>query len=242
MRGRLARGRRPDKRQLLHRLELLVTRCEQAASTLIVFAVAVACAVAGGLFPSGNPGVSAAVDRCWVSSLTIVGTDGPDLIRGTPGDDVIHGLTGNDRIWGLGGRDTICGGGGHDVIFGGEGNDFLLGGYGDDLLYGQGSVEFGDRLFGGAGDDLLHGGKGVDYADFDLNACGVDADLQAGTAEGGVSGSDSLISIENLVGSGCDDTLRGSERANKIEGIEGDDLIYGEDGNDLIEGHWGTTS
>ena len=59
-------------------------------------------------------------------NVTILGTNGPDLINGTEKPDIIHGLGGNDFIDGKGGNDTICGGGGTDTLIGGAGNDTLL--------------------------------------------------------------------------------------------------------------------
>ena len=50
--------------------------------------------------------------------VTIVGTEGDDVIVGTPGDDVIHGLGGIDNIEGRGGNDIICGGLGDDTLLG----------------------------------------------------------------------------------------------------------------------------
>ena len=58
---------------------------------------------------------------------TVVGTEGPDVLRGTDGPDVILGLGGDDRIFGLGGDDVICGGLGADQVDGGPGNDSIAG-------------------------------------------------------------------------------------------------------------------
>ena len=68
-----------------------------------------------------------------VVPVTIVGTDGADLLRGTPGRDVIAGLGGNDIIVGLGGDDAICGGLGNDKLDGGTGNDSIVGDTGGEL-------------------------------------------------------------------------------------------------------------
>jgi uncharacterized delta-60 repeat protein len=63
---------------------------------------------------------------CNGANVTILGTNGPDVINGTEKPDIIHGLGGNDFIDGKGGNDTICGGGGNDTLIGGAGNDTLL--------------------------------------------------------------------------------------------------------------------
>jgi Ca2+-binding RTX toxin-like protein len=85
-----------------------------------------------------------------LSSCTITGTAGNDIIRGTQGNDVICALQGDDVISGGGGNDKIIGGAGDDVISGGPGNDTLLGGAGSDLLTG------------GPGHDTISGGAGAD--------------------------------------------------------------------------------
>jgi len=115
--------------------------------------------------------------RCFGRKPTIIGTDGPDVLRGTNGPDVILGLGGNDRITGVNGDDVICagpgddvvaGGNGDDRIDGGSGSDVVTGGNGDDrILGGTGADRISgdngdDTLFGGAGDDVLNGQNGDD--------------------------------------------------------------------------------
>ena len=71
--------------------------------------------------------------------VTIVGTNGDDVIDGTNGNDVITGLGGNDVIRGADGEDVICGGPGDDELVsedatstvdmdGGHGGDSCVGG------------------------------------------------------------------------------------------------------------------
>lgn len=101
------------------------------------------------LDPSGRP------VRC-----TIVGTQGPDLLRGTSRRDVICGLGGNDTI--LAGRDNdvVYGGPGADVINGGAGRDTLRGGLGNDTLQAREGGR--DILVGGAGSDLALADRRLD--------------------------------------------------------------------------------
>lgn len=91
------------------------------------------------------------VKRCAARAVTILGTEGDDVIVGTPGPDVIHGLGGNDVIRGLRGNDVICGGPGADFIHGGGGADLVIGNTGDDFLIGGGGS--GDEIRGGVGQD-----------------------------------------------------------------------------------------
>jgi hypothetical protein len=107
-------------------------------------------------------------------ACTILGSQGPDVLRGTPGPDVICGYGGNDRVYGLGGNDVVIAGAGDDVVVGGSGNDVLQGGPGSDQLLGGSGY---DQLSGGAGKDSLSardhrsdvvvGGPGQDSATLD---------------------------------------------------------------------------
>lgn len=87
--------------------------------------------------------------------VTIMGTDGDDILEGTPGRDVISGRRGKDRIRGLGDDDVLCGGRGRDRIWGGDGNDLLFGDGGNDVLRGGSGINLVD---GGAGEDECYRG------------------------------------------------------------------------------------
>jgi Ca2+-binding RTX toxin-like protein len=50
------------------------------------------------------------------------------------------------------------------------------------------------------------------------------------------AGTDTLTSIENLVGSDFNDTLTGDAGANKLEGGVGNDTLNGGLGNDTLDG------
>jgi Tol biopolymer transport system component len=72
---------------------------------------------------------------CAKRRATIVGDDGPELIKGTKRADVIVGNGGKDKIKGLAGNDRICGGLGKDILIGGKGRkDRLIGGPGKDKV------------------------------------------------------------------------------------------------------------
>ena len=86
--------------------------------------------------------------------------------------------------------------------------------------------------------DLINGQLGVDTVSYALATSGVSVDLNlAGfQAVGGGLGSDQLISIENLIGTSFNDTLRGNSGANELSGGLGSDLLRGSRGNDLLNG------
>ncbi|UVC10134.1 hypothetical protein IHQ71_05885 [Rhizobium sp. TH2] len=122
----------------------------------------------------------------------------------------------------------------NDIITGTDGENDLFGGFGNDLL------------FGGAGGDILDGDVGVDTASYGSSAGGVrvtlnDATLGLGSfAAGGDAEDDTLISIENLIGSNFVDRLTGNSGRNTINGGNGDDIIHGLDGTDIILGGAGS--
>lgn len=132
-------------------------------------------------------------------------------------------ITSNDTLDGGAGNDIIDGGIGNDLLIGGSGNDTLIGGSGDDVLRG------------GSGQDSLDGGRGIDTADHSDIGVGVTVDLGAGTASYGAV-NETLTSIENVIGSAQDDTIRGDGGVNVIEAGEGDDTITWTGGEDTYNG------
>ncbi|SNS75353.1 calcium-binding protein [Tropicimonas sediminicola] len=157
-----------------------------------------------------------------------------ETLIATDYNDVLNGSVADEQLIGRGGSDLMRGAGGRDKLFGGASNDTLEGGKGDDLLHG------------GAGNDLLKGGGGSDTASYAWvrpggldgaliadSFSGVTVDLFAGTATGAF-GSDTLVSIENVAGSGGDDMLQGNKRDNLLSGDDGDDRLFGADGDDVL--------
>lgn len=139
-------------------------------------------------------------------SATLSGTELSDNLNGTNNADVLNGLGGNDNIKGLNGDDDI---------FAGDGNDFLTGGGGNDFLDGEAGVDT------------------VDYSDEDAK---VTVNLSLGTAFDGSGGTDTLSSIENIIGSRFDDTLTGSIDSDTITAGAGDDILDGRAGSDILDG------
>ncbi|RCW85186.1 calcium-binding protein [Phyllobacterium bourgognense] len=94
-----------------------------------------------------------------------------------------------------------------------------------------------DVLEGKGGADTLDGGAGTDTASYVSSNEGVTVNLSSiGAQTGGHAEGDTLTAIENLIGSGFNDTLTGSVAANDIRGGGGNDTISGGGGNDMLRG------
>lgn len=117
---------------------------------------------------------------CAGKRATIVGTDGPDVIRGTARADVIVGNGGDDRILAGGGNDIICGNAGADYVQGGDGADLIIGGYGNDRLIGSNG---NDDIRGGIGDDYISGKAGRDTIRGDQGADRIAGNLGVDTCK-----------------------------------------------------------
>src|SRR5262245_47997756 len=145
------------------------------------------------------------------------------------------------NLGGSGWNDTLTGDAGTNTLWGGEGND-ILSDSGDDLvpywadndtLWG---MEGADLLVGGDGADVLVAGRRSATAAYIGSAEGVLVNLSTGQGSGGDAQGDTLTGIENLGGSGWDDTLTGDANANTLWGGEGADTLSGEANNDTL---WG---
>jgi Ca2+-binding RTX toxin-like protein len=132
--------------------------------------------------------------------------------------------------------DNLRGDAGDNIITARGGDDFMSGRDGDDILIGSAGD---DTLRGGDGADRLVGGSGIDIADYRDIASGLLADLQfAANNTGGALG-DTYVTIENLFGTGSDDSLRGNGFDNLILGGNGDDFLVGRSGVDTLVGNSG---
>jgi Ca2+-binding RTX toxin-like protein len=179
------------------------------------------------------------------------GGGGNDTLAGLGSDDRLDGATGNDTLEGGDGKDLLLGGAGNDTLNGGSGLDTLDGGAGDDALSGQDDDDIlragdgTDTLSGGTGVNMLDGGAGIDTASYAFAGAGVQVNLRAGgpQATGGGGVTDTLVSIERLIGSGFDDVLIGFG-SDMIAGGAGDDVLGGArvldggDGSDTVSYAW----
>ncbi len=153
----------------------------------------------------------------------VIGSTFSDLLSGDTGV-ALYGAAGNDTLSSTGGNNLLDGGAGDDLIaFAGSGNT-VSGGDGDDHL-----------IVLSIGGNSLDGGDGSDTADFSQLAATVTVDLATGSAFAD-GGSDSLVSIETVIGSSGADRLSGDDLANLLIGGGGDDTLVGNGGNDTLDG------
>lgn len=145
----------------------------------------------------------------------VLGTAQDDYLVGDAFDNKILGSVGNDTLLGLEGNDSLYGGAGDDQLFGGDGNDLLV---------------------GAAGADLLDGGAGVDIAGYGASAAAVSVNLDTGVNTGGDAEGDTLVSIEQVLGSAFGDAITGDANANTLTGLAGNDTLDGGEGNDVLLG------
>ncbi|MBR1157202.1 calcium-binding protein [Bradyrhizobium sp. JYMT SZCCT0428] len=151
----------------------------------------------------------------------------------------------DDTIIGTNGINTLDGGGGNDYLYGLGDRDLLLGGAGADRLYGG---DQDDTLFGGIGNDYLNGETGLDkvsYADVDRgtnvtvnlsNYSWGSAAPNTAVVHTAIPETDTLVSIENAIGTSYGDNFSGSQQANVFDGSAGDDLLFGHGGDDTLLG------
>lgn len=181
-----------------------------------------------------------------------------DLTAGTsegaePGHDLltsieeVKGGSGADRLSGNAAPNHLTGGAGRDIVSGAAGNDLLDGGADDDTLSDGTGTDF---VMGNTGDDVViaasdwesdrfDGGEGSDTLDLSATTSGVTIDLAAGTSIGAETGSDSVISIETVLGGSGGDTLTGSSASETLLGGAGRDLLSGGAGADRLDGGTG---
>jgi len=180
------------------------------------------------------------------SGDTLHGNSGDDNLYGEAGTDLLYGGSGNDLLNGGKSADELHGNSGDDRLYGGDAADRLEGGSGDDYLNGGAAADVinggsgNDYIVTGAGADVVNGGSGIDTVDYSGAARAMRIDLHGKRTAGGDS--DSLISVENAVGSDFDDIFRGDLRDNDLDGGAGDDVLRGTKGADRLTGGEGADS
>src|SRR6266581_2313717 len=196
----------------------------------------------------------------------LLGLGGDDTFSPGAGNDRVDGGAGSDDVQyfdATGGVTVDLSHSGPQNIGGGMGSDTLI------SIEAVTGSDFNDFFRGNAGDGFFNGGLGVDAMTYDNATGPVTANLEAGTATGGGVGTDTasyahaasgvtvslgqlnvaqntggagvdtLVAVENLLGSAFDDTLTGNNGANMLSGGAGNDTLDGGAGNDVLNGDAG---
>jgi serralysin len=165
-------------------------------------------------------------------------------------DDNVENLTFEDYYYHR--RFTGIGNALNNAIRGGLHGDQLSGNDGDDYLYGNGGADSlqggvgNDTLRGGIGDDVLNGGAGSDAADYHDTSNKTEINLSIGIAKLLKSDieTDTLISIENIIGSKGADKVVGDDYDNgfiyqgwygRFSSSGGADTFDGAGGSDTVD-------
>jgi len=157
-------------------------------------------------------------------SAIYVAPNGTTITETSTNFENLTGFTGNDRLTGDEGNNVLDGGAGDDILSGGAGADTIIGGTGN------------DTLIGGGGEDSLDGGEGIDTADFGNIGLGIEVSLEDGVASYGMVENETIVNVENVIGTAQDDVIIGDEGDNLLAGGDGDDRIEGGAGDDFIRG------
>jgi Ca2+-binding RTX toxin-like protein len=195
---------------------------------------------------------------------TIDAGSGNDIIWGGNGNDRLIGSEGNDII--NGGNDTdiaIYSGFYADYVMTENFDHYALrdnnvsdGDDGEDQLYSIEQINFVDGFYefstgvftptptddvfiGTSSAEVFDGGLGNDTVDYSTSDGYVKVNLTSGVISNGHAAGDTLISIENIIGSDFKDTLTGSSDNNIFQGGGGNDKLYGEEGDDTLHGDEG---
>ena len=190
---------------------------------------------------------------------TIQTNDGNDVVDGNDGNDRISTGSGDDVVDGGIGDDVIAPGVGTDTVDGGTGSNTLTyenvttGGVTVNTSGTSGSVAgtgvtdsftniaaisgtdlFSDTFYGDSSDNIFDGLGGTDLLDYSSEGDAVSVDLSNESASGTTIGNDTVVNMENIIGTIYDDTLIGNDSNNTIDALAGNDLIDDGAGNDTV--------
>lgn len=208
---------------------------------------------------TGLSGVTAsgdAIGDTYVGTMNnLKGSAYADALYGNAAANTLDGGSGDDLLEGLAGADTFQGGAGSDTVTfihstaavvadlsltvagtnDANGDQFigienLTGTTLGDSLYGDGNNNILDGL---AGSNLLDGRGGVDTASY-LSATGAVTINMATNSVTGAGRSDTLVSIERVIGSNFGDSITGTTGDDWIDAGAGNDTVNGQSGTDTI--------
>jgi Ca2+-binding RTX toxin-like protein len=171
------------------------------------------------------------------------------------------GGSGNDTITGSRARNILNGGGGNDTFNYtiGNGADTMDGGIGSDTLNVNGTVDddtlnvvyIADKIVrlesnADAGDNIrnieninVNLGDGIDTLSYAYAGSSTGVTVDLGTSFGLGFNLSGLTGIENVIGTGGDDSIEGDLNVNVLSGGGGADILSGKGGGDTLNGDAG---
>lgn len=182
------------------------------------------------------------------SNITIFGYDGNDYLDAEAGNDYVDGGKGNDTFFGGRGSDSIIGGEGLDLLQHTEtSTPVILNTDAGTATHTTGTDTFkeiesyqlsdlNDTIIGSSADETFDGGVGTDTISYSGAGSGVTVDLSDTVAQSTGQGTDTLLNIENVEGSGQADTITAATNGSTLSGNGGNDTLTGLGGNDLLYG------
>ena len=154
-------------------------------------------------------------------------------LRGSNSSDALYGDDNNNLIEGLGGNDTMEGLGGNDTLIGGDGSNTAT------FIHATNGVQVNlSTKVTVVVENTINGTQTF------TNAASTATDFGGGTS----IGTDTLIQIQNIIGTNFNDSIIGDSGNNRLEGGlgndyldggAGDDVLLGGDGNDTLIGGLG---
>ncbi len=100
------------------------------------------------------------------------------------------------------------------------------------VTFVRGQADMNDRIIATTGNDTYDGGLGSDTADYSAVTTAVSVDLSNSRASG--PGTQTLTSIENIIGTSQGDVITGDAGNNFIDAGSGNDRVNGGGGNDTF--------
>lgn len=198
------------------------------------------------------------------NDVLIAGAGNDELFGGSGDDTYVFNVgDGNNTITEESGFDVLELGAGidlADIIFTRIGDDldvqiasgflikdFYAGNLVEQIAFADGStfdlttlLVVDDTFTGTSAVETFDGGTGSDTVDYSAGLA-VNIDLQNNIVSGGYAEGDTLISVENIIGSESSDSAQrdwiwGDANANHIQGMDGADILEGGAGSDIIDG------
>jgi Ca2+-binding RTX toxin-like protein len=181
----------------------------------------------------GNDSVTVLAKNTEITSATLNGEGGDDVLTGADTNDALNGGDGNDRLVGAKGVDLMHGDAGNDTLVwnNGDGSDRIVGDAGNDGVEVNGSANLGDVF------TLAPEPGGVKFQRTNLVPFTLDTATERFEVNG-LGGNDSVTATDG-VGALTQLTVDGGAGDDSISGSDGPDLLLGGEGNDVLEGRGG---